>query len=73
MVIAVLLGCVFIVAPAQAQLNTHLDQAEDALVLTVPLAALTDGTCYTAQTTLDAAAKNSRVVIQNAGHRPLAR
>jgi hypothetical protein len=32
-----------------------------------------DGTSYTAQTTLDAAAKNIRVVVQNAGHRPLTR
>src|SRR6185436_611852 len=52
---------------------SYLDQAEDAVVLAVQLAALADGTSYTAQTTLDAAAKNIRVVIQNAGHRPLAR
>jgi hypothetical protein len=32
---------------------------------------LSDGTSYTAQTTLDAAAKEIRVVIQNAGHHPL--
>jgi hypothetical protein len=52
---------------------SYLDQAEDAVVLAVQLGALADGTSYTAQTTLDAAAKNIRVVIQNAGHRPLAR
>ena len=52
---------------------SYLDQPDDAVVLAVQLGALTDGTSYTAQTTLDAAAKNIRVVIQNAGHRPLAR
>ena len=34
---------------------------------------LTDGTGFTEQTTLEAAAKNIRVVIQNGGHRPMAR
>jgi hypothetical protein len=52
---------------------SYLDQAEDAVVLAVQLGALADGTSYTAQTTLDAAAKKIRVVIQNAGHHPLAR
>jgi hypothetical protein len=52
---------------------SYLDKAEDAVVLAVQLGALADGTSYTAQTTLDAAAKNIRVIIQNAGHRPLAR
>jgi hypothetical protein len=52
---------------------SYLDKAEDAVVLAVQLGALADGTSYTAQTTLDAAAKNIRVVIQNAGHRPLAK
>jgi len=52
---------------------SYLDQAEDAVALAVQLGALTDGTSYTAQTTLDAAAKKIRVVIQNAGHHPLAR
>jgi hypothetical protein len=32
---------------------------------------LPDGALYAAQTTLDAKAKNVRVVIQNAGHRPV--
>jgi hypothetical protein len=50
---------------------TYLDKPEDAVTLAVQLGTLTDGTSYTAQTTLDAAAKNIRVVIQNAGHRPL--
>ena len=52
---------------------SYLDEAKDAVALAVQLGTLGDGTSYTAQTTLDAAAKNIRVVIQNAGHRPLAR
>jgi hypothetical protein len=52
---------------------SHLDQSKDAVVLAVQLGTLADATNYTAQTTLDAAAKNIRVVIQNAGHRPLAK
>ena len=53
--------------------DSYLDQAEDAVALAVQLGTLADGTSYTAQTTLDAAAKKIRVVIQNAGHHPLAR
>jgi hypothetical protein len=52
---------------------SYLDQSKDAVVLAVQLGTLADATNYTAQTTLDAAAKNIRVVIQNAGHRPLAK
>jgi hypothetical protein len=52
---------------------SYLDQADDAVVLAVQLGALADGTSYTTQTTLDAAAKKIRVVIQNAGHHPLGR
>ena len=52
---------------------SYLDQADDAVALAVQLGTLGDGTSYTAQTTLDAAAKKIRVVIQNAGHHPLAR
>jgi hypothetical protein len=52
---------------------SYLDQAEDAVALAVQLGTLADGTTYTAQTTLDAAAKKIRVVIQSAGHHPLAR
>jgi len=52
---------------------SYLDQADDAVALAVRLGTLGDGTSYTAQTTLDAAAKKIRVVIQNAGHHPLAR
>ena len=52
--------------------ESYLDKREDAVTLAVQLGALTDGTSYTAQTTLDAAAKHIQVVIKNAGHRPLA-
>jgi hypothetical protein len=50
---------------------SYLDQAaEDTVALAVQFGTLADGTTYTAQTTLDAAAKKIRVVIQNAGHHP---
>ncbi len=52
---------------------SYLDKAEDAVALAVQLGTLADGTGYTAQTTLDAPAKKIRVVIQNAGHHPVAR
>ena len=52
---------------------TYLDKPEDAVTLAVRFATLTDGTSYTAQTTLDAKAKNIRVVVENSGHRPLAK
>ena len=52
---------------------SYLDQADDAVALAVQFGTLADGTSYTAQSTLDAAAKNIRVVIQNAGHHPLGR
>ena len=50
---------------------TYLDKPEDIVALDVGFGTLSDGTSYTAQTTLDAKAKNIRVVIQNSGHRPL--
>jgi hypothetical protein len=50
---------------------TYLEKKEDAVTLDVRFATLADGTSYTAQTTLDAKAKNIRVVIENSGHRPL--
>ena len=52
---------------------TYLEKPEDAVTLAVRFGTLADGTSYTAQTTLDAKAKNIRVVIENSGHRPLAR
>jgi hypothetical protein len=52
---------------------TYLDKPDDAVNLNVAMNTLQDGTVYTAQTTLDASAKNIQVVIQNAGHRPMQR
>ena len=52
---------------------TYLEKPEDAVTLDVRFGALADGTSYTAQTTLDAKAKNIRVVVTNSGHRPLTR
>jgi hypothetical protein len=52
--------------------TTYLEKPEDAVTLTVRFGTLSDGTSYTAQTALDAKAKNIRVVIENSGHRPLA-
>jgi hypothetical protein len=51
--------------------ESYLDQRDDAVTLAVQLGTLADGTSYTAQTTLNAAAKHIQVVIRNAGHRPL--
>ena len=51
---------------------TYLEKKEDAVTLNVRFATLSDGTSYNAQTTLEAKAKNIRVVVENAGHRPLA-
>jgi hypothetical protein len=39
------------------------------VTLDVRYARLPDGTSYIAQTTLEAAAKNIKVVVQNSGHR----
>jgi hypothetical protein len=50
---------------------TYLDKPEDTVTLDVRFGALADGTSYTARTTLDAKAKNIRVVVENSGHRPL--
>jgi len=58
---------------AAISVATYLEKREDAVTLDVAFAALADGTSYTAKTTLDAKAKNIRVVVTNAGHRPLAR
>jgi hypothetical protein len=50
---------------------TYLDKPEDAVTLAVQYSTLADGSSFVAQTTLDATAKNLRVVVQNSGHRPL--
>ena len=51
--------------------NSYLDAPADVVSLNVEFRALADGTNYAAQTTLDAKAKNVRVVIQNSGYRPI--
>jgi len=57
---------------AGVSVNSYLDSPDDAVTLNVAMNSLPDGTTYTAQTTLDAKAKNIRVVIQNAGYKPMA-
>jgi len=59
--------------PSALSVATYLEKPEDAVTLEVRFGALADGTSYAAQTTLDAKAKNIRVVVANSGHRPLAR
>jgi hypothetical protein len=51
--------------------NTYLDKPEDTVTLAVKMNTLPDGALYAAQTTLEAKAKNIRVVVQNSGHRPV--
>ena len=51
--------------------NTYMDKPDDTVTLAVKLGTLDDGTTYTAQTTLDAKAKEMQVVIQNTGYRPM--
>ena len=51
--------------------SSYLDKKEDQVKLEVREGALPDGTTYTAQATLDAPAKNIRVVIENSGYRPV--
>jgi hypothetical protein len=50
-----------------------LDSPQDPVTLDVRMGALPDGTNFAEQTTLSATAENIRVVIQNAGYRPMAR
>ena len=53
--------------------DSYLEKADDKVTLAVQMANLPDGALYAAQTTLDAKAKNITVVIQNGGHRPVAK
>jgi hypothetical protein len=53
--------------------NTWLDKPDETVTLAVQMSALPDGALYAARTTLDAKAKNITVVIQNSGHRPVAK
>ena len=43
------------------------------MTLDVRFGTLADGTGYAARTTLEVKAKNIRVVLENSGHRPVAR
>jgi len=52
---------------------TYLEKKSDTVTLDVRFATLADGTSYASQTTLDAKAKNIRVIVENSGYRPLAR
>ncbi|MBC7898480.1 MAG: hypothetical protein H7070_00325 [Saprospiraceae bacterium] len=51
--------------------STYLESQQDAVILGVNFARLPDGTSYAGQTTLDAKAKNIKVVVENSGHRAL--
>ena len=51
---------------------TFLEKPEDKVTLAVKMGALPDGAGFAEQTTLEATAKNIRVVIQNGGHKPKA-
>jgi hypothetical protein len=53
--------------------NTYLDKPDEPVTLAVQMNALADGALYAAQTALEAKAKNITVVIQNSGHRPVAK
>ena len=54
-------------------MNTYLEKPDQPVTLAVQMNTLPDGALYAAQTTLDAKEKNIQVVIQNAGHKPVAK
>jgi len=49
--------------------STYLDSATDVVTLSAVMGQLNDGTIYTSSTTLNAAAKNLIVTVQNSGYR----
>jgi hypothetical protein len=49
--------------------STYLDSATDVVTLSAVMGQLNDGTIYTSSTTLNAAAKNLTVTVQNSGYR----
>jgi hypothetical protein len=51
--------------------TSYLDTKDDVVTLAVQMSSLPDGALYAGQTTLEAKAKNTTVVIQNSGHRPV--
>ncbi len=60
-------------ALAGVNVATYLEKPEDKVTLDVRYATLADGTSYIAKTTFDAKAKNITVVVENSGHRPIAK
>lgn len=53
------------------KVSTYLESPQDVVLLSVLFARLPDGTSYQGKTTLDAKAKDIRVVVENSGHRSL--
>jgi len=51
--------------------STYIDNPKDAVTMKVKMPDLTDGTTYSEQSTLVAAAKSITVVVGNAGYKPL--
>lgn len=51
--------------------STYLEDAQDGVKLAVLFKRLPDGTSYSSQTTLDARAKDIKVVVENSGHRKM--
>jgi len=52
---------------------SYIDKKEDTVTLDVVTGTLTGGITYTSETTLEAKAKNIKVVIENAGYKPYAK
>jgi hypothetical protein len=55
--------------PLALTVSTHLDDPKEAVTLTVQMGRLEDGTLYASAITLNAAAKNVTVAVQNSGYR----
>lgn len=51
--------------------STYLEDAQDGIKLAVQFQRLPDGTEFSGRTTLDAKAKNIKVVVENTGHRKM--
>ena len=49
--------------------SSYLDSPKDVVTLDAKMGQLNDGTIYTSDTTLNAAAKNLTVTVQNTGYR----
>jgi hypothetical protein len=57
--------------PLGIKISTYLQDPGQVVLLSAGMGQLADGTTYAANITLDAAAKNLRVNVQNSGHRKL--